>query len=297
MSINIRGLEDVRNLMARNPQGGNAGRRALSAIRGAVIHFNGPDVPDPSVRSDRSFVIDIIGPYHAQKDFGGGSIGDGVMYHVAVLRDGTRLQLRDFEQGLWHCGNTPWNKASIAIYVHIGINQHATAAQLQSVREVVDDIRAFTGEGREMLKGHMELSSTNCPGTLMADLVRPYRAVSDAPIVIPPDVVDVMLGAQLDPWRFDEAAQNYATAFNGGQDFWVLSPFVDWLLARGGLMTMGYVVSGAFNDPDTGILTQYFEGGALEWHPTFPPESRVLRRHTGLEVLRTRFPERVGQAA
>lgn len=297
VSLNIRGLEDVRHLMARNPNGGNAGRRSLPDIHGWVYHFNGPDVPDPSVRSDRSFVIDVIGPYHAQKDFGSGHIGDGVMYHIAILRDGTKLWLRDFEVGLWHCGNTPWNENSISIYVHLGINQRATSAQLQAAREVADDIRAFTGDGRDMARGHMELSSTNCPGTLMNDLVRPYRAATDEPVVIVPDVAPAVPGAQLDPWRFDEAAINYAKAWNDAQPFWVLTPFVDWLHARGGLMTMGYVVSGAFIDPETNILTQWFEGGALEWHPENAPESRVLRRHTGLQLLGHIYPERVGKAA
>ncbi len=61
---------------------------------------------------------------------------------------------------------------------------------------------------------------------------------------------------------------------------------------------MGYVVfSGAFIDDETGLLTQWFEGGALEWHPGNAPEHRVQRRHTGLEVLRERYPERVGLAA
>ncbi len=215
--LNIRGLEDVRHLMARNPNGGNAGRRALADIQGEVVHFNGPDVPDASVRSDRSFVIDIIGPYHAQKDFGSGHIGDGVMYHVAVLRDGTKLWLRDFEMGLWHCGNTEWNEHAISIYVHLGINQRATDRQLQALREVVDDIRAAVGDGRDKVKGHMELSSTNCPGTLMADFVRPYRAGVDAPIVLPPEVVPAVPDPQPDPWRFDEAAKNYAREWNGGQ--------------------------------------------------------------------------------
>ena len=289
----ISGLEDVRHLLKRNPRGGSEGRMALGHKHGAVIHFNGPDV---SATDDRRFIIDVIAPYHAQKDFSragdGSAVGDGIMYHVGIGRHGEKFLMRDLEAGLWHSGSN-WNNHSLALFFPIGINQRATPAALQAAREVLDDWRRFTKGSREQVKGHLELSSTNCPGTLMADLVRPYRAGSDAPVIVEPGPAPATPRAQLDPWRFDEAAKNYAAAWNKGQPFWVLDPFVDWLLQRGGLATMGYVTSGAFVASDTGLLTQFFECGALEWHPQNPPAHRVLRRHTGLEVLRVRYPERV----
>lgn len=289
----ISGLQDIRHLLKRNPAGGSEGRMALSQKYGAVIHFNGPDV---SATDDRRFIIDVIAPYHASKDFSragdGSAIGDGLMYHVGIGRHGEKFLMRDLEAGLWHSGSS-WNDHSLALFFPIGINQRATPAALTAAREVLDDWRRFTKGSREQVKGHQELSSTNCPGTLMADLVRPYRAGSDAPVIVEPGPAPGVPGAQPDPWRFDEAAKNYAAAWNKGQPFWVLDPFVDWLLQRGGLATMGYVTSGAFIAQDTGILTQFFEGGALEWWPNNPPAHRVLRRHTGLEVLHVRYPERV----
>lgn len=287
----ISGLQDIRHLLKRNPNGGSEGRMALSQKHGAVIHFNGPDV---SATDDREFIIDVIAPYHASKDFSragdGSAIGDGIMYHVGIGRNGEKFLMRDLEAGLWHSGSS-WNTHSLALFFPIGINQRATPAALRAAWEVLDDWRRFTKGLRGGVLGHQELSSTNCPGTLMADLVRPYRIDSDAPVIVLPGPAPSTPGAQLDPWRFDEAAKNYARDWNAGEPFWVLNPFVDWLHLHGGLSVMGYVTSGAFIED--GLLVQYFEGGRLEWHPGNPPEHRVLRGHTGLEVLRARHPERV----
>lgn len=286
----VPGMIDLRPQLRRNPGGRSAGRLPLDRKRGIVIHFNGPDVGT----NDRQHIINVAS-YHCDKNWntnpaGPHIAGDGIMYHLAVADDGVVYLLRDFEAGLWHSGSS-WNDHSFAIYVPIGINQRATPAQLQKLTWLVDRLRAQTGEGREQVKGHQELSGTNCPGTLMADFVRPYRAGTTGPVIVEPGPAPEIPHMQLDPWRFDEAATNYAALWNGGQPFVVLSPFVDWLHQRGGLATMGYVTSGAFIED--GLLVQYFEGGRLEWHPGNPPEHRVLRGHTGLEVLRARHPERV----
>jgi len=294
----VPGLVDLRGELKRNPRGGSEGRMPLNQKRGVVIHFNGPDVG----ANDRQHIINVAA-YHCTKDFsanGSGAIGDGIMYHLAIADDGIAYLTRDLEDGLWHCGHA-WNRHSFAIYVPIGINQRATPVQLRRLAEVCAALLHFTGEGLDAVRGHMELSATNCPGSLMGDFVRPFRTgqFPAGPSVTPPPVVEpvpAVPGAQLDPWRFDEASRNYAKDWNGGDPFWVLDPFVDWIHANGGLRVMGYVVSGAFLEEQadgTMLLVQYFEGGRLEWYPGNPAEHRVLRGHTGLEVIRTRHPEKV----
>lgn len=269
----IPGMVDLRGELQRNPSGGPNQRRSLDSVRGLVVHFNGPDVGS----DDRAHIINVA-KYHCTKDFSragdGSAIGDGIMYHVGVADDGTVYLQRDFEDQLWHCGNTEWNERSLSVYVPIGINQRATDAQLAALGRVVDGWRRFTEDGRELVKGHQELSPTNCPGSLMADFVLPYRAGDDTQ----PPVEDVP-GAQPDPWRFDNPF---------GTDFWVLNPFVDWIHQRGGLLTTGYVRDGAFIED--GKLVQYFQRYRLEWHPQNAPANRVLGALLGQEEYQRRYP-------
>lgn len=270
----IPGMVDLRGELQRNPAGGPKRRRNMDSVRGLVVHFNGPDVgPD-----DRQHIINVAA-YHCTKNFARPgdppAIGDGIMYHVGVADDGQVYLLRDFEDVLWHCGNTEWNERSLSVYVPIGINQRATDLQRAALTRVVDGWRRYTQDGRELVKGHQELSPTNCPGSLMADFVLPYRAGSDAQ----PPVEDVP-GAQPDPWRFDNPF---------GTGFWVLNPFVDWIYTHGGFMTVGYARDGAFIED--GKLVQYFQRYRLEWHPQNAPDSRVLGALLGQEEYQRRYPQ------
>lgn len=272
----IPGMVDLRGELQRNPSGGPNRRRSLDSVRGLVVHFNGPDV---SATDDRKFIVDVIAPYHCQKDFSragdGSAIGDGIMYHVGITRTGEVLLQRDFEDVLWHCGDTEWNERSLSVLVPIGINQRATDAQLAALGRVVDGWRRFTEDGRDLVKGHQELSPTNCPGSLMADFVLPYRAGNDAEQQAPAEP-----GAQPDPWRWDNPF---------GKEFWILNPFVDWIHTHGGFMATGYVRDGAFIED--GRLVQYFQRYRLEWHPQNAPEDRVLGALLGQEEYARRYPQ------
>lgn len=272
----IPGMVDLRAELKRNPNGGPNRRRNLDAVRGLVVHFNGPDVGT----DDRQHIINVAA-YHCTKDFSragdGSAIGDGIMYHVGVADDGTIYLQRDIEDVLWHCGDTEWNERSLSVYVPIGISQRATDAQKAALTRVVDSWRRYTEDGRDLVKGHQELSPTNCPGSLMADFVLPYRAAGD--VVTPAPAEDVP-GAQPDPWRFDNPF---------GKEFWVLHPFVDWIHTHGGFMATGYVRDGAFIED--GVLVQYFQRYRLEWHPGNPPENRVLGALLGQAEYDRRYPQ------
>ncbi|MGH9176433.1 MAG: glycosyl hydrolase family 18 protein, partial [Vicinamibacterales bacterium] len=54
---------------------------------------------------------------------------------------------------------------------------------------------------------------------------------------------------------------------------------------RKSLALFGYPISAPFVDPDTGLLTQYFERAVFELHPNNPDPYRVLLRRLGAEVL------------
>jgi hypothetical protein len=54
---------------------------------------------------------------------------------------------------------------------------------------------------------------------------------------------------------------------------------------RESLALFGYPISRPYVDPDTGLLTQYFERAIFELHPDNPDPYRVLLRRLGAEVL------------
>ena len=54
---------------------------------------------------------------------------------------------------------------------------------------------------------------------------------------------------------------------------------------RESLALFGHPLSEAFVNPETGLLTQYFERAVFERHPDNPPEHQVLLRRLGAKVL------------
>lgn len=283
----IRGLIDARSqLETRRPNEGGVPRGPYETVplarkRGVVVHYRG--VVTAADAGLASFQADAV--YHVGKNWARAGenpvYGSGIMYHVGIDGQGRKHLLRDLDRVLWHCGAWPQNADTLAIQLALGGPQRATEVQLQSLREVVDDWCAFSHTPRDEVWGHQQLSQTDCPGTLMRDFVTPYRASAPPS---PPASVPRVPPTMPDPWRHEAGGNRYG-------EFWVAAPFVQWINAHGGFWAMGHVVAGAFEAEDTGIYTQPFEGGMLEWHPDNPPEYRVLRRHCGVEVMRERFPQ------
>lgn len=120
-----------------------------------------------------------------------------------------------------------------------------------------------------------------------------WQHVTPAPQPEPAPIIDpATLPAVLDPWR------DYAGGNPYGKDFWIPQPFVDWINAHGGFWGVGFVASGAFIAPDTGYLTQFFQGAALELHPhNVGTDYAVLRRHIGIDVLRREYPDHAPKQA
>ena len=204
--------------------------------------------------------------YHVAKDWssdGSGLRGDGLMYHVAVGRDGTRYLCRDLESVLWHCGAWPENGTALAVLVIVGGADHATAAQLASLRGLCDEWLAAGHGTRGEVRGHQELSATSCPGTVQGDFVLPYREGS---VRATPAMADGSGGH----W-FGE------TGHYVGGGFWR-----SWQ-ANGGLMVFGYPLSEEVEED--GRTVQYFERAVFEWWPEHRPPYDVLPRRLGAEAL------------
>lgn len=170
---------NLRPDLVRNAQGGPRERLPLAAKRGGVIvHYTGEE-PVPEGHDAQMTLLGRYAQYHAlTRDWSsapGHQPGDGIMYHLAVLRSGLLVALRDLEESLWHCG-TERNASAFSLLVMVGGGQRATEAQLATARRTCDALLAINGLPRREVRGHLEESATECPGTLMDDLVRPYRA-------------------------------------------------------------------------------------------------------------------------
>jgi hypothetical protein len=196
----IPGMIDVRGQLSTATQGQGGVVRGpyetipLNKKRGVVVHYRG--VVTDANAGLASFKADAT--YHVGKNWAKAGatpvLGSGIMYHIGIDGQGKVYLMRDLDRVLWHCGAWPQNENTLAIQLPLGGNQRATNAQLIALNDVVDDWLAFTKAPDTEVWGHQELSTTSCPGTLMADFVIPYR---NAPPANPPLIIDgvpILLG-------------------------------------------------------------------------------------------------------
>ena len=255
----ISGLVDVRDKLATNYSAGHGPDEhiPMTEKRGIVVHYGGPPVnlARPSLDILKSYAA-----YHVSKNWareGQPPVrGTGLMYHVAVGRDGTKYLCRDLGRVLWHCGAWPQNRVTLAIQTCIGGEQRLTAAQLAALREVCDEWCAATNTPKTEVWGHQELQPTSCPGTVMADFVYPYRSGGD-PVA--------------EGHYFPETSH-----FVGG-GFW------SYWTANGGLFVFGYPLTEELQE--NGRTVQYFERVVFEFHDENQEPYRVLLRRLGADAL------------
>jgi len=256
---------DVRGQLPTNPGGGSGQTHFPKS--GIIWHYTGPPV---NMDADEmtmliSYANFHIGPYLNEA---------GIAYHYDIAPDGTIRLLRNPEAVLWHCGAWPFNASHYAVHFELGEGQHATAAQLASGIALGDFLRTQDGFGRDECKGHQEVSSTACPGSLMDDLVYPYRAGSDAPVS--------------DYIFFTTTGHGYANAFR------------DYFQKMGGVPIIGLPLSEEMDDPakekiNGKVMTvQYAERERLEYHPELPHDPNAPG---GGQVLLTRLGALAAAAA
>lgn len=137
-----------------------------------TLHFNGNNPVNMSVSKVISHLAGVSS-YHMQPGVFEAKRQNGAQYHSAVFEDTVYL-MRDPLSILYHCGNYPYNHNSHAIYVPQGGWEKASKRTLQTLEEWVDEI-CDTWKIKRSVVGHKELSSTECPRTLMDDFVYPYR--------------------------------------------------------------------------------------------------------------------------
>lgn len=243
-------IVDLRGQLHRNP---NGGPNATTTTRtGIVIHYNGPP-PNPDAVTQ--YTNDAV--YHANKDWGQGNYGDGIMYHWGIGADGTAYQLRDENAALWHCG-TQENYTALSINVNIGEGINATPEQIATLVALCDQKREQYGIDPSRVFGHQELSSTSCPGTLMNDFVYPYRAGG----MVVSDFV-----------KFDQTGHGVEGA---------IRVFFEH---NGGVVVHGYPISDLVDDPfGGGLKVQFFERSIMELHPENQHPNDVQVRRLGAQA-------------
>lgn len=170
-------LIDVRRKLERNPYGGPNSRRPTSEKdQGVIIHWTGPT----PVVGDSLTKLKGYAHWHAEEvdwapEVPGDQEGDGIMYHIGVDQAGLAYLLRDLTEDLWHCG-APENHTAFSVLGMIGRGQRASLAMLRTLGRVCDDLLGLNRLPRSLVKGHQEVFPNECPGSLMDDFVRPYRA-------------------------------------------------------------------------------------------------------------------------
>ncbi len=158
----------------------------FTAKQSITLHYNGPAVDDRSHVGEMN-QLKFDAQYHIDKVWGHDNDkpvhGDGIMYHFAVLSDGTIVRLRNLSAVLWHCRNAKGNKTSVAIHLPLGGNQDATEPQWQAFGQLCDALIAdFNLDGRRVVKGHREWPTSDgseqslCPGDRLMARLQSWRS-------------------------------------------------------------------------------------------------------------------------
>lgn len=190
----ISNMKDIRHRLQTSTEAPRGPlRTTANKSGGVVVHFRGVNT-NPAPGYD-SFAADAT--YHVNKNWArAGStpvFGDGIMYHIGIGWDALKYHMRDLDRVLWHCGETARNESTLAIQLPMGQGQRATPDMIQALKEVCDEWHAARGTTRDKTWGHSEVTPTSCPGTLMEDFVRPYRAGTlGQPTPPPPADPDVL---------------------------------------------------------------------------------------------------------
>lgn len=167
---------DLRGKVPGSPVS-NIGTQAKT--KGVVWHWSGPATAVAAGR--RSLLEEIKAEILYQMTPGlydPGFTVNGYMYSHVVWED-TVYQVRNSDAKMWHCadGTAPdsWNYAAYSIHVPVGEGQKASPRTLQTLAEFTDDLLASMNRTRKDTRGHLEISSTSCPGPQLTTLLETYR--------------------------------------------------------------------------------------------------------------------------
>lgn len=164
-------IHDLRPQLDVKP-GRRSRRRRRGEVSGATLHYNGPAVPGFGTPTrERRQLVEVDVPWQQQS-----LSADSLMYHFAVLSDGTIWQTRDLELIAWHCRNADGNEHHLAVHLPLGGMQRPTARQWDATTALFEAIiDQYDLAGRVAVKAHLEWASTECPGPVLMHRLRRWR--------------------------------------------------------------------------------------------------------------------------
>ena len=220
-------MTDIVGLLPRN--GTQDTPHSIASITKLVIHHDAQWRPDE---------YDSLTRYIQQANFHIGRGEDGLQYHIKIDNVGEVFYCRNYTDTLWHCGNYPVNRASIAICLDGDFTQQQpTPQQLSALQGVLDELCTqhpeFPADSDDVF-GHGEVGASACPGFNLLPFVQTYRnggtistpvtpptpptpPVQDPPIVAPRywRVYDAN-GAQVGAYSSQGNAQNKLDTLEAG---------------------------------------------------------------------------------
>ena len=173
-------ITDVKGDSYLNPAWPQEGRDQ-SIINKIIVHH------DAAIRPHD---YDSLARYRTEAAAHYNRLGPGLQYHFKVDNTGEIFWIRPFEQALYHAGDYPVNRRSIAIcvdgYFHPEPNQIPTKEQYEALKQLLDwlctqnpQFPASQGD----VYGHREISATACPGDNLIGFVQEYRNSGGNPVI------------------------------------------------------------------------------------------------------------------
>jgi hypothetical protein len=180
---------NITNIINQLPRNGTQdSAHSIGSITKIIVHHDAQWRPDE---------YDDLTRYIQQANFHIGRGEDGLQYHYKISNMGDVYQCRNLTDTLWHCGNYPINRASIAICIDGDFTQQQpTAQQLTALQALLDELCTqhpeFPADSNDVF-GHGEVGSSACPGFNLLPYVKTYRnggSIVQAPTPVPnPPVV------------------------------------------------------------------------------------------------------------
>ncbi|MCK9461630.1 MAG: N-acetylmuramoyl-L-alanine amidase [Proteobacteria bacterium] len=181
---------NIQNIISQLPRKGTQdSAHSIGSITHIIVHHDAEWRPE---------AYDDLTRYRSQANFHIGRGEDGLQYHYKISNMGDVYQCRNLADTLWHCGNYPINRASIAICLDGNFEeQQPTAQQIQALSDLLDELCTRHPEfpaDKNTVFGHREVGASACPGRNLIGLVQKYRAVGTMGAVVvapnPPVVQD-----------------------------------------------------------------------------------------------------------
>lgn len=186
-----------------------------------VVHYSGEDFEGEDIydmlRHGRTTVLPVLtreaNDHMAPGRFDPTFRPNGLQYHYAVWRDMV-FQCRNEEALLWHCrdgvGADSYNYTAIAVHVPTTKGFPASKQTIQTLTEfVADKLKEYGATSRQNVKGHQEISATECPGPLMNQFVLPFRSGNLNPGEDPGGQIggedpDIPVDGNMSRWEFGQ---------------------------------------------------------------------------------------------